>query len=462
MSISENAHEIADSLKAPVSLRLVLLCAFWYMTSIMTNTSSKSILTALPKPVTLTVVQFFLVSCWCLLLSWLAKTNPSIRDAVPVLRHGIRRPSREIIGCVLPLTAFQIGGHILNSDAMSRIPVSLVHTIKGLSPLMTVVAYRAFFHVRYSLATYLSLIPLTLGVVLACSASFRANLLGLIYAFGSAILFVTQNIVSKKIFSESDRAEADGTPLGRRKPDKLNLLCYSSILALLITLPIWVWSEGWALLTDYLHDSSITLSGRPGSLDHGRLVLEFIFNGTFHFGQSMVAFVLLGIVSPVTYSVASLIKRVVVIMFAIVWFGNPMSSVQGFGFLLTFLGLYLYDRTSDAAKADKKAQEKEAGEDHLLPLNVGDLKKNDDESAIYTDSPQSADYMPRRSFGNGKRAEPNGHANGTPRGGSTATPSNMNGGPESLPPGTKAQETWSQADVARQQQQPSSLSVSVR
>ncbi|KAF2770741.1 TPT-domain-containing protein [Teratosphaeria nubilosa] len=461
MSISENAHEIADSLRAPVSLKLVLLCAFWYMSSIMTNTSSKSILTALPKPVTLTVVQFLLVSFWCLVLSWLAKSASSVRDTLPVLKHGIRRPSREIILCVLPLTAFQIGGHILNSDAMSRIPVSLVHTIKGLSPLMTVMAYRVFFNVKYSIPTYLSLIPLTLGVVLACSASFRANLLGLIYAFGSAILFVTQNIVSKKIFNESDRAEADGTPVGRRKPDKLNLLCYSSMLALIITLPIWVWTEGWVLLTDYFHDSSITLSGRPGSFDHGRLILEFIFNGTFHFGQSMVAFVLLGMVSPVTYSVASLIKRVVVIMFAIVWFGNPMTSVQGFGFLLTFIGLYLYDRTSDAAKADKRAQEKEATEDHLLPLNLGDLKKNDDESAVYTDSPQSAD-MPRRSFGNGKRGEPNGHANGTPRPGGTATPSNMNGVPESLPPGTKAQETWSQADVARQQQQPSSLSVSVR
>ena len=49
-------------------------------------------------------------------------------------------------------------------------------------------------------------------------------------------------------------------------------------------------------------------------------------------------------------------------MFAIAWFGNPMTSIQGFGFGLTFLGLYLYDRTSDAAKADKRAREKEERE----------------------------------------------------------------------------------------------------
>ncbi|KAF2861205.1 TPT-domain-containing protein [Piedraia hortae CBS 480.64] len=386
-SITENAHEIAESLKAPVSIRLVILCCLWFASSILTNTSSKAILTALPRPVTLTIVQFLLVSFWCLFLSAIAKHNRSFREAMPVLKNGIRKPSREIILVTLPLTAFQIGGHILNSDAMARIPVSLVHTIKGLSPLMTVFAYRAFFDIQYSLPTYLSLIPLTLGVVMACSASFAGNLIGLAYAFGSAILFVTQNIVSKSIFNDAAQAEADGAPIQRRKPDKINLLCYSSVLAFLFTLPIWLWSEGLAMAADYLQDASITLTNRPGSLDHGRLALEFLFNGTFHFAQSLLAFVLLGMVSPVTYSVASLIKRVVVIMFAIVWFGSPMTTVQGFGFLLTFLGLYLYDRTVERKPTKRRI-------DPLLPLTTGEKIPID----------------------------------GT------------------LPPGTKAQETWSSQD----------------
>ncbi|KAI7303185.1 hypothetical protein KC315_g15810, partial [Hortaea werneckii] len=92
MSVSENAHEIADSLKAPVSLKLILLCGLWYATSILTNTSSKAILTALRRPVTLTVIQFLLVYLWCMILSWLAKHNASLRENVPVLKNGIRRP----------------------------------------------------------------------------------------------------------------------------------------------------------------------------------------------------------------------------------------------------------------------------------------------------------------------------------------------------------------------------------
>ena len=347
-----------------------MLCGVWYMTSIFSNTSSKAILTALPKPVTLTIVQFAFVSGWCLFLAALARRYPRLKQLLPFLKFGIRPPTKDLIKFTLPLAAFQIAGHVMSSDATRRIPVSLVHTIKGLSPLLTVAAYRVFYKIHYSIPTYLSLIPLTAGVALACSADFNANFMGLVMAFASSILFVTQNIVSKKIFNEAAAAEKDGLPPSRfTKPDKLNLLCYSSGMAFLLTVPLWLWSEGFTLMGDFLHDASIDLSDRPGAFDHGRLILEFIFNGTFHFGQNIVAFILLSMISPVTYSVASLIKRVFVICFAIVWFGKPVTNTQVFGFFLTFLGLYLYDRTSDAAKKDKQARLLESkSQGTLLPL----------------------------------------------------------------------------------------------
>lgn len=347
---------------------------------------------------------------------------------MPLLRNGIRRPTKEIIMTTLPLTAFQIGGHILSSDAMSRIPVSLVHTIKGLSPLITVLAYRFVFDVRYSYATYASLVPLTLGVVMSCSASFRGNLLGLLYALGSALLFVTQNIVSKKLFNEAAKAEADGTSTGKnRKPDKLNLLCYSTGLAFLFTLPIWLWSEGFGIIADFLNDASVELSARPDALDHGRLALEFVFNGSFHFGQNLVAFVLLGLVSPVTYSVASLIKRVFVIVFAIIWFRNPMTKVQGFGIALTALGLYLYDRTNDAARADKAARLAQDAGDSLLP--TASSKKSDGFMAGGPITGGGGTYLPPH------------HVNGSAEKAGPGAVRQREGSPAWLP-GTRADQTW--------------------
>lgn len=216
----------------------------------------------------------------------------------------------------------------------------------------------------------MSLIPLTGGVVLACSVEFSGNLFGILYAFIAALIFVSQNIFSKKLFNDAARVEADGATSHHRNLDKLNLLCYCSALAFILTSPIWLWTEGFGLIRDFYDDGSISLSNKPHALDHGRLTLEFLFNGVFHFGQNIIAFVLLSMVSPVTYSVASLIKRVFVIVAAIIWFGDSTTMIQGFGIALTFLGLYLYDRTSDSAR-NRKANLVSAGsEPSLLPISA--------------------------------------------------------------------------------------------
>ncbi|KAK6583568.1 hypothetical protein PZA11_003298 [Diplocarpon coronariae] len=429
-SVSANVHEVADALKAPVSPKLIVLCVIWYMSSALTNTSSKAILNAFPKPATLTFVQFAFVVFLCLFSSYLATVFPSLQTKIPALKHRVRSPTREVIMTTLPLAGFQIGGHLLSSSATMKIPVSLVHTIKGLSPLFTVVAYRVIFDIRYPIATYISLVPLTLGVMLACSAEFKGNFFGILYAFVAALIFVTQNIFSKRLFNAAAEAEASGAQ--SRKLDKLNLLCYSSGLAFILTSPIWFWSEGVGLLRDFVHDGSLDLAeGSPSkpAFDHGRLALEFVFNGIFHFGQNIIAFVLLSMVSPVTYSVASLIKRVFVVVIAILWFQNPTTKIQGLGIALTFFGLYLYDRTSQSSKADKKAKMMDLKDESILPL-----------ANLVNRSPSPRLDTPTRGYTNGYAINPSEPKKSDDFGrvGRAMVASN----PAWLPPGTRQEETW--------------------
>ena len=432
------------------------------MTSALTNTSSKSILNAFPKPVTLTLIQFAFVSSWCFFFSQLAQMYPFLRTHVPALQHGIRPPSRDVIMTTLPLAAFQLGGHLLSSTATSKIPVSLVHTIKGLSPLFTVFAYRFFFRIHYKTTTYLSLIPLTLGVMLACSASFSGNIFGIICAFGGAIIFVTQNIFSKKLFNEA--ASASSSSRSRQKLDKLNLLCYSSLLAFLLTAPLWLYSEGLPLL--FPPEAPPILKVKH-PLTRSRLTTEFVFNGVFHFLQNIMAFVLLSLVSPVTYSVASLVKRIFVIVVSIVWFGNSTTPIQAVGIGLTFLGLYLYDRTSDASRGDRRAKlGRLKSAEPLLPLATGpqalratlDTKVG---AAAFSESPLSASsgqFHGHSSIPNGygyntnpfpgmstdeKKMDPNtglALSGSRPRGTSNATHA-LGNGAGWLPPGTRQEET---------------------
>lgn len=101
------------------TVRFILLCSLWYMSSAMSSNTGKAILTHFRYPVTLTFVQFGFVAGYCLLF---------MSPVVPFSK--LRRPTAAIIRNTAPMAVFQVGGHIFSSFAMSRIPVSTVHTIK--------------------------------------------------------------------------------------------------------------------------------------------------------------------------------------------------------------------------------------------------------------------------------------------------------------------------------------------
>ncbi|KAI0687152.1 triose-phosphate transporter family-domain-containing protein [Cerioporus squamosus] len=346
---------VVDNCPSATTVRFVLLCCLWYTTSALSSNTGKSIMTLFRYPVTLTFVQFGFVAAYCLLFM-----SPMVGFS------KLRRPNKAIIRNTLPMGVFQVGGHIFSSMAISRIHVSTVHTIKALSPLFTVAAYALFFGVSYSAKTYVSLLPLTLGVMLACSFDMSvSNAIGLLCAFGSAVVFVTQNIYFKKIVPSGPGAQSS------HKLDKLNLLFYSSSMAFLLMIPIWVYYDLPVFLAA---DATHVAHPTHGHATPHSVTYYFIANGTVHFAQNIIAFVILASTSPVTYSIASLIKRVAVICIAIVWFAQPVHPVQAFGIAMTFGGLYMYNNAkSDVEKGEHKMRRVEAARDLALPTTKAEI-----------------------------------------------------------------------------------------
>jgi len=167
--------------------------------------------------------------------------------------------------------------------------------------------------------------------------------------------------------------------------------------------------------------------------------------------------VLLSMVSPVTYSVASLIKRVFVIIIAIIWFRNPTTNIQAAGIALTSLGLYLYDRSNMRNKADQRARSLSRANEGLLPLNVKQAGlfagQNNSHTPVF-ESPLSAESAPPQLY---SYAYTNGHAaaaaalNGVDSKksddvGGRSRPRGASGSNGWLPPGTKQEETWRRRD----------------
>ncbi|KAA1469096.1 TPT-domain-containing protein [Dentipellis sp. KUC8613] len=355
MSVSPPA---LPALPSPATIRFVLLCGLWYTCSALSSNTGKGILNQFQYPITLTFVQFGFVAGYCLLFM------------SPIIRFSrLRKPTRANLKDTLYMGMFQVGGHIFSSMAISRIPVSTTHTIKALSPLFTVAAYALLFGVRYSAKTYVSLMPLTLGVMLACTFDMSASdAIGLLCAFGSALIFVSSNIFFKKIMPSNGDASSS-----HHKLDKLNLLFYSSSMAFLLMIPIWLYTDLPAFLA----------ASEPGHVahpSHGHSATHsvsyyFLANGTVHFAQNIIAFIILSSVSPVTYSIASLIKRVAVICMAILWFNQQVHPVQGCGIALTFAGLWMYNNAKgDVERGESKRRGVEARREGMLPSTRAEEK----------------------------------------------------------------------------------------
>jgi solute carrier family 35, member E1 len=160
---------------------------------------------------------------------------------------------------------------------------------------------------------------------------------------GSTVVFVSQNIFVKRLhFQESNATDSldSHNPTGHasvkgifkapshgEKLDKLNILFYSSGMAFLLMMPVWLWKEGAGMIWRYL-----TTTGSAGWTNSSSpLTFLLTFNGTVHFGQNIIAFSLLSVASPVAYSIAGLVKRIFVIVISIIWFGQKTTFVQACG-----------------------------------------------------------------------------------------------------------------------------------
>ncbi|KAJ3118204.1 suppressor of loss of ypt1 [Phlyctochytrium bullatum] len=350
-----NAAALAASGETKGWVKFVVLCFLWYLSSAVTNNVGKQLLGLFNYPVTLTYFQFGIVA----VLAFLSSKSSSGFGR-------IRKPTYDIFLTTAPLSVFQILGHVFSTMAISRVSVSFAHTIKALSPLFTVFVYRIFFRILYTSKVYVSLFPLTIGVMLVCSNKVTFQLIGFVFSLLSTIVFVAQNIFSKKLFiqSSSRHTGSGQNPSAPKKLDKLNLLFYSALIAFVLMFPLWFYADGVRFLfgedDDTMADGKPHLSSHPNrhpasaNVDPSdpavrfQILILFAVNGMTHFAQAVFAFWILSLVSPVTYSIASLVKRIFVILASIVYFGENVSGVQAFGIALTFAGLWMYDR----AKAD--------------------------------------------------------------------------------------------------------------
>ena len=133
-------------------------------------------------------------------------------------------------------------------------------------------------------------------------------------------------------------------------------------------IPIWVFTDLPLLMAAQAAEPGhIVHPARGHAAVHSVTYYTFL-NGIVHFAQNIIAFIILASVSPVTYSIASLFKRVAVICIALVWFNQHVHPLQGTGIGLTFLGLWMYNNAKgDIARGETRRRGVEVAREGALP-----------------------------------------------------------------------------------------------
>lgn len=127
-----------------------------------------------------------------------------------------------------------------------------------------------------------------------------------------------------------------------KKYDKMTLMIYISLFGFLGSL-------GWFI---YLELPFLLVGTR--STKFNNMIVEnndiiipwrlFFFNGFLHFIQAMITYYLLGKLQTLSYSVANLMKRIVIIIVSwVMMVDGNVGLLQVLGLLFNIIGLYLYN-----------------------------------------------------------------------------------------------------------------------
>ncbi|KAL9265136.1 Triose phosphate/phosphate translocator, chloroplastic-like protein [Drosera capensis] len=291
----------------------------WYFLNVIFNILNKKIYNYFPYPYFVSVIHLFVGVVYCL-VSW----SVGLPKRAPI--------DSNFLKLLIPVAVCHGLGHVTSNVSFAAVAVSFTHTIKALEPFFNAAASQFILGQQIPLTLWLSLAPVVLGVSIASMTELSFNWTGFISAMISNISFTYRSIYSKKAMTGMDST---------------NVYAYISIIALIVCIPPAIIVEGPALIKHGFEDA-IAKVGLT------KFISDLFWVGMFYHLYNQLATNTLERVAPLTHAVGNVLKRVFVIGFSIIVFGNKISTQTGIGTAIAIAGVAIYSLIKARMEEEKR------------------------------------------------------------------------------------------------------------
>jgi solute carrier family 35 protein E1 len=324
-NVPEAAKEKTEEAKGFLAKNPALVTGFfffaWYFLNVIFNIMNKKIYNYFPYPYFVSAIHLAVGVIYCL-ISWM-------------LGYPKRAPiDGHLFKMLIPVSICHALGHVMTNVSFAAVAVSFTHTIKALEPFFSAAASQFILGQQIPLALWASLTPIVLGVSMASMTELSFNWKGFISAMIANVGFTYRNIYSKKAMTGMDST---------------NLYAYISIISLALCIPPAIIVEGPALING-------GFSAAIAKVGMNKFLSDLFWVGMFYHLYNQLANNTLERVAPLTHAVGNVLKRVFVIGFSIVVFGNKISTQTGIGTAIAIGGVALYSLIKARMEEQKRAK----------------------------------------------------------------------------------------------------------
>ncbi|XP_011027772.1 PREDICTED: triose phosphate/phosphate translocator, chloroplastic-like isoform X1 [Populus euphratica] len=291
----------------------------WYFLNVIFNILNKKIYNYFPYPYFVSVIHLFVGVVYCL-VSW----TVGLPKRAPI--------DSNLLKLLIPVAVCHALGHVTSNVSFAAVAVSFTHTIKALEPFFNAAASQFVLGQSIPITLWLSLMPVVLGVSMASLTELSFNWTGFISAMISNISFTYRSLYSKKAMTDMDST---------------NIYAYISIIALLVCIPPAILVEGPQLIKHGFNDA-IAKVGLT------KFISDLFWVGMFYHLYNQLATNTLERVAPLTHAVGNVLKRVFVIGFSILVFGNKISTQTGIGTGIAIAGVAIYSYIKAKMEEEKR------------------------------------------------------------------------------------------------------------